>query len=152
MPGKSQHEKRIEALREELRRHEHLYYVMDAPEISDAQYDSLMSELKRLRPSVEGPPLWIRRHSAWGARREEGFRKVAHSGPMLSLDNVYSEAELREWDRRVMDLLGTDSPVDYTCELKLDGLSLALQYEPAGGGAAALATGVTRGTGASAKR
>ena len=138
--------KRVEELRAELRRHEHLYYVMDAPEISDAAYDALMNELKKLE--AEHPEL----HSAdsptqrVGGKPAEGFKKVGHSRPMLSLDNAYNEEELTDWDRRVHELAGS-LPVEYTAELKLDGLSVALTYGPSEGGGARLLTGVTRGDG-----
>ena len=138
--------RRIEKLRAQIRHHEHLYYVMDAPEISDQEFDKLMNELKRLEtehPEVvtsDSPTQRV------GGKPAEGFRKVRHSRPMLSLDNAYSEEELRDWDRRVHGLAG-NLPVEYTGELKLDGLSLALHYEPAGDGGARLAYGLTRGDG-----
>lgn len=138
--------KRIEELRTELRRHEHLYYVMDAPEISDAEYDALMNELKRLE--VEHPELLTPDSPTQrvGGKPAEGFKKVRHSRPMLSLDNAYSEEELADWDRRVHELAG-NLPVEYTAELKLDGLSVALTYTPAEHGGARLVHGVTRGDG-----
>ena len=139
-------QQKIEKLRNEIRHHEHLYYVLDSPSISDAEYDALMNELKRLeaaRPELVTPDSPTQRV---GGRPAEGFRKVQHSRPMLSLDNAYSEEELKDWDRRVRDLAGS-LPVEYTAELKLDGLSLALQYEADDGGGARLATGVTRGDG-----
>jgi len=131
----------IEKLRDEIRRHEHLYYVLDAPEISDAEYDRLMLELKALE---EANPRLITPDSPTqrvGGKPREGFRKQEHSRPMLSLDNAYNEEELRAWDRRVHELAGAKS-VEYVCELKLDGMSLALWYR---GGA--LDKGVTRGDG-----
>jgi DNA ligase (NAD+) len=134
-------QKKIEALRENLRHHEYLYYVLDAPEISDAEYDAWMRELRALEdahPELRTPDSPTQRV---GGKPKEGFAKVPHSRPMLSLDNAYDEAELREWDRRVHELAGSQS-VDYVYELKLDGLSLALTYENA-----ALARGVTRGDG-----
>ena len=138
--------KRVEELRAELRRHEHLYYVLDAPEISDAAYDALMNELKKLErehPELVTPDSPTQRV---GGKPAEGFRKVAHSRPMLSLDNAYSEEELADWDRRVHELAGS-LPVEYTAELKLDGLSVALTYGPSEDGGARLLTGVTRGDG-----
>ena len=137
---------RVEKLRTELRRHEHLYYVMDAPEISDAEYDALMHELKKLEaehPEVQSPDSPTQRV---GGKPAEGFKKVAHSRSMLSLDNAYSEEELADWDRRVHDLAG-ELPVEYTTELKLDGLSVALTYGPSEDGGARLIYGVTRGDG-----
>jgi DNA ligase (NAD+) len=133
---------RVEELREELRRHEHLYYVLDAPEITDAEYDALMRELRELEakhPELVTPDSPTQRV---GGKPKDGFVKVAHSRPMLSLDNAYNEEELREWDRRVCTALGSDA-VEYICELKLDGLSLALTYENG-----QLVRGVTRGDGA----
>ena len=131
----------IEALRETLRHHEHLYYVLDAPEVSDAQYDAWMRELRALEdahPELRAPDSPTQRV---GGKPKEGFAKVPHSRPMLSLDNAYDETELREWDRRVHDLAG-DEKIAYICELKLDGLSLALTYRNA-----QLVRGVTRGDG-----
>jgi len=134
-------EKKIEALREKIRHHEYLYYVLDNPEISDAEFDKLMQQLKDLEsehPSLITPDSPTQRV---GGKPREGFVKVRHSTPMLSLDNTYSEEELRDWERRVHELTGR-SEVDYVCELKLDGMSLALVYEDG-----QLARGVTRGDG-----
>jgi len=138
--------KKIEKLREELRRHEHLYYVLDAPEISDAEYDALMNDLKKLEaahPELITPDSPTQRV---GGKPAEGFRKAQHSRPMLSLDNAYNAEELAGWDRRVHELAG-NLPVEYTAELKLDGLSVALSYEPAPNGGARLVMGLTRGDG-----
>jgi DNA ligase (NAD+) len=138
--------RRAEELRAELRRHEHLYYVLDAPEISDADYDALMNELKRIEkdhPELLTPDSPTQRV---GGKPAEGFAKVRHSRPMLSLDNAYTREELEDWDRRVHELAGK-LPVEYTAELKLDGLSVALTYEPADDGSARLVHGVTRGDG-----
>jgi DNA ligase (NAD+) len=138
--------KQIEKLREELRRHEHLYYVLDAPAISDQEYDALMNQLKRLEadhPELITPDSPTQRV---GGKPAEGFSKVRHSRPMLSLDNAYSFDELRDWDRRVHDLAG-NLPADYTTELKLDGLSVALNYQPDASGGAQLTAGLTRGDG-----
>jgi DNA ligase (NAD+) len=137
---------RAEELRDALRGHEHLYYVMDAPVISDAEYDALMNELKRIEAdhpellTADSPTQRV------GGKPAEGFRKVRHSRPMLSLDNAYSAEELGDWDRRVHELAGK-LPVEYTAELKLDGLTVALHYEAAEDGGARMATGVTRGDG-----
>jgi DNA ligase (NAD+) len=134
-------EKKIEALREKIRRHEYLYYVLDQPEISDAEFDQLMQQLKDLEaehPSLVTPDSPTQRV---GGKPREGFVKVPHSSPMLSLDNTYNEEELRDWERRVHELSGR-SDVDYVCELKLDGMSLALIYEDG-----KLVRGVTRGDG-----
>jgi DNA ligase (NAD+) len=133
--------KKIEALREKIRHHEYLYYVQDNPEISDAEFDKLMQQLKDLEaadPSLVTPDSPTQRV---GGKPREGFVKVPHSSPMLSLDNTYNEEELRDWERRVHELSGR-SDVDYVCELKLDGMSLALIYENGH-----LTRGVTRGDG-----
>jgi DNA ligase (NAD+) len=138
--------KRAEQLRAEIRRHEHLYYVLDAPEITDAEYDVLMNELKRIEaahPELLTPDSPTQRV---GGRPAEGFQKVRHSRPMLSLDNAYSAEELADWDRRVHELAGP-LPVEYTTELKLDGLSVALHYQAAADGVPRLQTGITRGDG-----
>jgi DNA ligase (NAD+) len=141
MPPAKDASVKIEALREKIRHHEYLYYVLDQPEISDLDFDKLMQQLKDLEtvnPSLITPDSPTQRV---GGKPREGFVKVRHSSPMLSLDNTYSEDELRAWERRVHELTGR-SDVDYVCELKLDGMSLALTYE---GGQ--LARGVTRGDG-----
>jgi DNA ligase (NAD+) len=138
--------RRAKELRAELRRHEHLYYVLDAPEISDAAYDALMNELKHIEAAhpelltADSPTQRV------GGKPAEGFKKAPHSRPMLSLDNAYSAEELADWDRRVRDLAGP-LPVEYVAEFKMDGLSVALRYEPADGGGSRLATGLTRGDG-----
>ncbi|MGD0506281.1 MAG: NAD-dependent DNA ligase LigA [Terriglobales bacterium] len=134
-------EKKIEALREKIRHHEYLYYVLDAPEISDADFDTLMNELKRLEaehPQLITPDSPTQRV---GGKPREGFVKAKHSSPMLSLDNAYSEEELRDWERRVHELSG-QTDLEYMCELKLDGMSLALVYHDG-----RLEQGITRGDG-----
>src|SRR5579883_3373691 len=131
----------IERLREILRHHEYQYYVLDQPEISDQEYDDLM---RRLRALEEAHPELVTPDSPTqrvGGKPREGFVKVAHSTPMLSLDNALNEAELRDFDRRVRDLLGGESP-EYVAELKLDGLSLAAHYRDN-----TFALAVTRGDG-----
>ena len=139
--------KKLEELREAIRRHEHLYYVLDAPEISDAEFDVLMRELKTIE--TEHPELVTADSPTQrvGGKPKEGFAKVAHSRPMLSLDNVNSEEELRDWDRRVRELAGEGAEISYVCEFKLDGLSMALHYQPGANGSAHLARGLTRGNG-----
>jgi len=133
--------KKIEALREKIRHHEYLYYVVDQPEISDAEFDKLMGQLKDLE--AEHPELLTADSPTQrvGGKPREGFVKVRHSSPMLSLDNTYNEEELRAWERRVHELSGR-SDVEYVCELKLDGMSLALIYEDG-----KLVRGITRGDG-----
>ncbi len=134
-------EKKIESLREKIRHHEYLYYVLDHPEISDAEFDKLMQQLKALEGehpeliTADSPTQRV------GGKPREGFVKVPHSSLMLSLDNTYNEEELRAWERRVHELSGR-SDVDYVCELKLDGMSLALIYEDG-----KLVRGITRGDG-----
>src|SRR6202453_4636939 len=139
-PGKDL-EKKIEALREKIRPHEYLYHVLDQPEISDADFDKLLRELKDLK--AEHPELITTDSPTQrvGGKPREGFVKVSHSSPMLSLDNTYSEEELRDWERRVHDLSARNE-VDYVCELELDGMSLALIYEDG-----KLVRGITRGDG-----
>ena len=133
--------KKLETLREEIRQHEYFYYVLDRPEISDLAFDKLMQKLKDLEaenPALITPDSPTQRV---GGKPREGFVKVPHSSPMLSLDNTYNEEELRDWERRVHELSGR-SDVDYVCELKLDGMSLALIYEDG-----KLVRGITRGDG-----
>src|SRR5579864_6731676 len=131
----------LESLREQIRHHEYRYYVLDDPEVSDAEFDRLMNQLKKLEadhPELVTPDSPTQRV---GGKPREGFVKVAHSIPMLSLDNAYSEDELRNWERRVHELSGRKD-IEYVCELKLDGMSLALRYENG-----KLVRGITRGDG-----
>src|ERR1051326_830003 len=131
----------VEDLRNTLRRHEHLYYVLDQPEVSDAEYDSLMNRLRDLETQhpelmpADSPTQRV------GGKPREGFVKVQHSVAMLSLDNALNEDELRAFDARVHDLLG-DEPYRYVAELKLDGLSMAAHYRKN-----AFVQAVTRGDG-----
>ena len=153
-------QEQIEAVREELRHHEHLYHVMDAPVWTDAQYDARMNELKAMERehpelvTADSPTQRV------GGKPKDGFAKVGHSRAMLSLDNAYDEGELRAWEQRVREALPAKEMVEYVCELKLDGLSLALHYGPgavtnAGGrsesvtdaGGVLLLRGLTRGDG-----
>ncbi len=116
-----------EKLRREIQRHEHLYYVLDASEITDAEYDALVRRLSAIEadhPEFVTPDSPTQRV---GGKAREGFVKVPHSSPMLSLDNALNEAELREFDRRVADLLA-GAPYEYVAELKMDGLSMAARY------------------------
>lgn len=138
---KNSAQKRIQALREELQHHEYLYYVLDQPQITDPEYDALMRELVKLETEH---PEFITSDSPTqrvGGRPREGFIKVTHSSPMLSLDNALNEDELREFDTRVRQLLKGE-PFTYTAELKLDGLSMAAHYRDG-----AFAQAVTRGDG-----
>src|SRR5712691_9450910 len=134
-------EAKIEALREEIRHHEYRYYGLDDPELTDAEFDRLMNELKKLEaahPELVTPDSPTQRV---GGKPREGFVKVRHSSPMLSLDNTYNEGELLNWERRIHELSGRQD-VEYVCELKLDGMSLALRYEDG-----ELVRGITRGDG-----
>lgn len=140
-------EEQIEKLREEIRHHEYLYYMLDAPEISDAQYDALMNQLKKLEAEHPGLITPDSPTQRVGGKPGAGFAKVAHSRPMLSLDNAYNAEELRAWDSRVRAGLSSSESVKYVCELKLDGLSMALQYAAAQDGSAHLQRGLTRGDG-----
>src|SRR6202795_2401322 len=133
--------KKVDDLREQIRHHEHRYFVLDDPEISDYDFDQLVEQLKKFEqenPNLITPDSPTQRV---GGKPREGVLKVSHSSPMLSLDNTYNEEELRAWERRVHELSGRKD-VDYVCELKLDGMSLALIYEDG-----KLARGVTRGDG-----
>ncbi|HWR35650.1 MAG TPA: NAD-dependent DNA ligase LigA [Clostridia bacterium] len=141
-------ERKIEDLRDKIRYHEHRYYVLDDPELSDAEFDRLINELKALEaeyPDMVTPDSPTQRV---GGKPREGFVKVQHSTPMLSLDNAYNEGELREWSRRVEELSGRKT-VEYVCELKLDGLSMALRYAPSvrDGASTQFLQGITRGDG-----
>jgi DNA ligase (NAD+) len=137
---------KIEQLRDEIRHHEYQYYVLDSPEISDAEYDAKMRELLSLEAkhpelvTADSPTQRV------GGKPKEGFAKVEHSRPMLSLDNVNSEQELADWERRVRAAVGS-AKVSFVCELKIDGVSLALQYGPGPNGAALLEKALTRGDG-----
>jgi DNA ligase (NAD+) len=145
-------EQELQELRDTLRHHEYLYYVEDSPELTDAQYDALMNKLKKLEaehPELVTPDSPSQRV---GGKPKDGFVKMPHSRPMLSLDNAYNEEELRAWEQRVRDALPSTEKVRYVCELKLDGLSLALHYgagsqNNGGNGSAHLERGLTRGDG-----
>lgn len=134
---------RIDELRTLIRRHEELYYVHAAPEISDAEFDALVHELQALEdanPDLVTPDSPTQRV---GGRPAEGFATVDHAAPMLSLDNAYSEEELRAFDERVRKGLGDPAAeVAYVAELKIDGLSIALTYRDG-----VLQRGATRGDG-----
>ena len=137
---------RINQLRDEIRHHEERYYVHSDPEITDDQFDALVRELEaleRAHPDLVTPDSPTQRVAG---RPVEGFETAEHMQPMLSLDNAYSEEELRAFHERVRKgagaMLAADQPVDYVAELKIDGLSIALTYE-----AGVLVRGVTRGDG-----
>ena len=131
----------IESLRQEIRRHEELYYVRDSPEIADVEYDALLARLQQLEaenPALVTPDSPTQRV---GGRPAEGFDSFEHRRPMLSLDNSYNIDDLRAFDERCRKL-ADGRPFDYVAELKIDGLSISLHYE-----AGLLARGVTRGDG-----
>ena len=133
--------KEIEELREKLRYHEYRYYVLDDPEISDAAYDRMMNRLKELEAAH---PELVRPDSPTvrvGGAPRDGFQKVQHARPMLSLDNAFSYDALRDWDRRVREGSGQEK-IEYIAEHKFDGLSISLQYEDG-----VLVRGATRGDG-----
>src|ERR1700689_4875261 len=133
--------KEVERLREKLRHHEYLYHVADDPEISDAAYDRLMNQLKKLE--AENPKLVTADSPTQriGGAPREGFQTVVHRTPMVSLDNAFSFEELANFDRRVRQATGREK-IEYTTEHKFDGLSMSLLYENG-----LLVRGVTRGEG-----
>lgn len=131
----------IERLRAELNRHNHLYYVEAKPEITDLEFDMLLKRLEALEqqhPEYDSPDSPTRKV---GGAAIEGFRSVPHRLPMLSIDNVYDEAELAEFDARVRKLLGVEE-VEYTAEYKIDGVAISLIYEEG-----RLTLALTRGNG-----
>ena len=133
--------RRVEELRSEIRRHERLYYADGRPELTDVEFDRMMSELadlERLHPDLAAPDSPTRRV---GGEPAEGFATVAHALPMLSLENAYSWEEAEAWRARVVRALG-EEPGGYVAELKIDGLSIALRYEKG-----VLVRGATRGDG-----
>lgn len=134
-------QREIEQLRDEIRRHEELYYVLDNPEISDVEYDKLLERLKQLEdqhPELVTPDSPTQRV---GGRPADGFAEVVHRRPMLSLDNSYNIEELLAFDQRCQRL-ADGRPVEYVAELKIDGLSISLLYANQ-----ILQRGVTRGDG-----
>jgi DNA ligase (NAD+) len=121
--------KRVEKLREEIEYHNYRYYILDQPEISDAQYDRLMRELEKLEeqyPELRSPNSPTQRV---GAPPLEAFEIVRHTIPMLSLANAFEEGEARDFDKRVKKFLGTSEEIEYVAEPKLDGLAVELVYE-----------------------
>ena len=131
----------IDKLRIELHRHDYLYYVLAKPEISDEQYDKLMTELQDLEkqyPELITPDSPTQRV---GGEPTKEFPTVEHVIPMLSLANAYSEEEMQDFDKRVATLLGGE-PCAYVCELKFDGVSLSIRYVNG-----VLNLGATRGDG-----
>ena len=132
---------KIEALRRELREHNHKYYVLASPTISDYEFDMKLKELQALE---EQHPEFMDANSPTmrvGGAVTKNFETVVHEHRMYSLDNSYSKEELLDWEKRVLRILG-DSAVSFTCELKYDGASISLTYENG-----ELVRGVTRGDG-----
>ena len=141
MSVKAEAVEQITGLREQIRHHEHRYYVLDDPEIADREFDELVGELRRLEaahPELVTPDSPTQRV---GGKPAEGMVAVEHTLPMLSLDNAYAENELLDFDRRVQESAAGRRP-GFVCELKIDGLSLALTFENG-----SLVRGVTRGDG-----
>ncbi|MDP3804534.1 MAG: NAD-dependent DNA ligase LigA, partial [Candidatus Omnitrophota bacterium] len=131
----------IERLREAIRCHDHLYYVMDKPEISDREYDRLYRKLKDLEdahPELVAPDSPTQRV---GGEPIKGFPAVKHIVPMMSMDNTYSSEEMREFDERVKKNLKGEK-IEYAVELKFDGVSISLLYEDG-----KFSKGATRGDG-----
>ncbi|SQI37201.1 DNA ligase [Leminorella richardii] len=122
-------EQRLNQLRDQLRHHEYLYHVLDAPEVPDAEYDRLMRELRELE--AEHPELITDDSPTQrvGAAPLSAFDQVTHEVPMLSLDNVFDEASYLAFDKRLHDRLKSDDEIAFCCELKLDGLAVSLLYE-----------------------
>ena len=132
----------IEELREKIRYHNHRYYSLDDPEISDAEYDRLFKrllDLEQQHPELTTPESPTQKV---GARPQETFSEVKHRLPMLSLENSFSDQDIKDFDARVKRFLGNDSPVEYTVEPKIDGLAVELVYENG-----ALTVASTRGDG-----
>src|SRR5258706_12635026 len=123
--------KQIEKLRESIRRHEYLYYVLDEPEISDIKFDRMMKELQQLEAAH--PELVTRDSPSQrvGGAPRKGVETRQHSPAMMSLDNTYSTEDLEEFDRRVRELSGRNR-IDYVPDNKFDALRSSLWYEAAG--------------------
>jgi DNA ligase (NAD+) len=139
--GKSSPGERAAWLREEIERHDHAYFVLNEPIISDQAYDALVAELRELEaahPELRTPDSPTQRV---GERPVEGFAHVRHSVPMLSIDNSYNPDDVRKFDARVRDLLG-GPPSGYFIEPKIDGVAVNLRYEHG-----RLTLGATRGDG-----
>src|SRR5580765_3504218 len=133
--------RRIEDLRRDLRRHEHLYYVLAQPEITDAEYDRRERELRELEAQFPDLVTADSPTQRVGEKPSDAFPAWNHQVPMLSLDNTYNEEELREFERRIYRQIG-EQAVEYVAEPKIDGLSMSLHYEQG-----RLVRGVTRGDG-----
>lgn len=141
MADKQSVQERINELRRLINYHNHRYYVLDSPEISDSEYDALMAELKQLEdahPELITPDSPTQRV---GAEPVAAFGIVVHPRSLLSLANAFNDGDLEAWYRRVTNLV-PERQVDFVCELKIDGLAVALTYENG-----LLVTGATRGDG-----
>ena len=134
--------KKISQLSNELNEHNHLYYIEDAPVITDFKFDQMLSELKDLEkqyPQFKDPNSPTQRV---GGGVTKFFETIVHRYPMYSLSNTYSKDELVQWETRIRKILGVDTEISYTCELKFDGASISLTYENG-----ALVQALTRGDG-----
>ena len=133
----------VRSLRDQINHHNHRYYVLDDPEISDSAYDHLLHQLKSLEADFPELVTTDSPTQRVGAAPLKEFGQIRHEMPMLSLDNAFNEEDLQDFDRRVRDRLKTGSPVEYACEPKLDGIAVSLLYEDG-----VLIRGATRGDGA----
>ena len=137
-------EQQIQQLREQLNKHNYRYYVLDDPEVPDAEYDRLFQQLKSLEaehPSLIAPESPTQRV---GGAPLAAFKQVQHELPMLSLDNAFNAEDMQEFNRRIVDRLAypADTEIGYACEPKLDGIAISLLYENG-----VLIRGLTRGDG-----
>jgi len=149
VPAKLPPEQRIRELREAIRHHEEQYYIHNSPEIADESFDALLHELEQLEADYPDLVTTDSPTQRVAGRPIEGFETVEHLAPLLSLDNVYNEEELRAFDERVRKAVGAealakaaDASIAYVAEMKIDGLSIALTYEDG-----RLVRGATRGDG-----
>ncbi len=135
-------EQQLELLKQEINQHNYRYYVLDDPNVPDAEYDRLMQRLKTLELAH---PEWVTADSPTqrvGATPLSAFAEVAHEIPMLSLDNAFSEQDMLDFERRIKERLGSDAAIEYACEPKLDGIAVSLLYRQG-----SLERGATRGDG-----
>lgn len=139
----SELESRLQQLRNEINQHNHSYYVLDEPTVPDSEYDRLMQELREIEAAH---PEWVTADSPSqrvGGAPLESFDQVQHRVPMLSLDNAFSEEDMRDFERRIKDRLKTSEAIQYAAEPKLDGLAINIRYEKG-----VLVQAATRGDGA----
>ena len=142
-PAPDEARRRVDQLRRQITHHEHRYYVLDAPEISDGEFDTLLRELERLEAQHPGLVTPDSPSQRVGGAPRDGVEKAPHSSAMLSLENAFDDGELRDFDRRAREALGADV-LDYVGELKLDGASMAVRFE-----AGRFVMALTRGDGSS---